>query len=81
MSRAMLHRLLKLESQSIGAFDGEAWINRCLVDPVFLVEFIRANPARPGSPAAAVQSGLLELAPSLPLHPSERLLSRLPVHP
>jgi len=66
MSHAFHRRLLKLESRSIGAFEGEAWINRCLEDPAYLVEFIRANPARPGSQAAAIQSGLLELAPSLP---------------
>lgn len=71
MSKALHRRLLKLESRRPGSFDGEAWINRCLVDPVYLVEFIRANPARPGSQAAAIQAELLELAYILPLNPFE----------
>jgi len=50
----------------VGASEGESWINRCLVDPAYLVGYIQANPARPGSQAAAIQSGLLELAPFLP---------------
>lgn len=71
MSKALHRRLLKLESRRPGGFDGEAWINRCMVDPVFLVESIRANPAPPGSRMASIQAELLELAYILPLNPFE----------
>lgn len=67
MTRALESRLDRFERRTRKAGSSpaaiEAWINRCLDDPAFMVDQIRLHPARPGSHAAAINAELLDLAP------------------